>query len=303
MTASVFTIDILDMPTPFDYARLKAWPFEDVVTAYGPRETMLYALALGAGRDPLDERALRYVYERDLVALPVMAVTLGYPGSWMAHPESGIDYTRVVHGENRLTMHRPLPVSGTVVGRTRVTRIVDKGAGKGVVVTAERTVSDRASGDLYATIEHVTFCRGEGGYSASGQPSDAPSEALPRAPDRAPDAVDEMPTSSDMALVYRLLADPNPLHADPAVARKAGFARPILHGLASYGVAGLALIRRWTDDAPSRLTSLHARFVAPVYPGDVLAVESWREGDGVRFRVRVAARDAVVIDCGVAAIA
>jgi acyl dehydratase len=285
----------------FDYARLKAWPFEDVVTAYGPKDTMRYALALGAGRDPVDERALRYVYEgRALVALPTMAVTLGYPGSWMAHPDSGIDYRKVVHGENRLTMHRPLPPEGTVVGRTRVTRIVDKGAGKGVVVVAERTVDDRASGERYATIEHVTFCRGEGGYSAGGQPSDAPGEPLPRVPERAPEAVDRWPTAPDMALAYRLLADPNPLHADPAAARAGGFARPILHGLASYGAAGLALLRRWGDDEPARLTALHARFVAPVFPGETLVVESWREDDDVRFRVRVAERDGAVIDNGVA---
>lgn len=291
------------MPVPFDYVRLKRWPFEDVVTAYGPKDTMRYALALGAGRDPLDERALRYVYERDLVALPMMAVTLGYPGSWMSHPDSGIDYRKVVHGENRLTLHRPLPTAGTVVGRTRVTRIVDKGPGKGVVVTAERVLSDAATGDPYATIEHITLCRAEGGYSAGGQPADAPADPLPRPPERAPDAVDAVPTAPDMALAYRLLADPNPLHADPAVARSAGFPRPILHGLASYGAAGLALIRRWAGDAPERLTALHARFVAPVFPGDTLAVESWSEGSRVQFRARVAARDLVVIDCGVAEIA
>jgi acyl dehydratase len=291
------------MPVPFDYARLKRWPFEDVVTTYGPKDTMLYALALGAGRDPTDERALRYVFERDLVALPTMAVTLGYPGSWMSHPESGIDYRKVVHGENRLTLHQPLPAAGAVVGRTRVTRIVDKGAGRGVVVTAERTIDDRASGARYATIEHITVCRAEGGYSASGQPSDAPAEPLPRVPDREPDAIDDVPTSPDMALLYRLLADPNPLHADPALARAAGFPRPILHGLASYGAAGLAVMRRWTGDDPARLASLHARFVAPVFPGDTMVVESWGAGARVHFRVRVPARESVVIDCGVADIA
>mgnify|MGYP001296077623 CR=1 FL=1 len=290
------------MPASFDYERLKRWPFDDVRTTYGPKETMLYALALGAGRDPLDERALRYVFERDLVALPTMAVTLGYPGSWMDHPDSGIDYRKVVHGENRLTVHKPLPTAGAVVGRTRVTRIVDKGAGRGVVVTAERTIDDVASGERYATIEHVTFCRGEGGYSAMGQASDAPASPLPPVPERPPDAIDEVTTAPDMALVYRLLADPNPLHADPVRARAAGFDRPVLHGLATYGLAGLAVIRRWTEDTPQRLTALHARFVAPVFPGDTLAVASWREESRVRFRVRVPSRDAVVVDCGVAEI-
>ena len=135
----------------------------------------------------------------------------------MDHPDSGIDYRKVVHGENRLTVHKPLPIAGAVVGRTRVTRIVDKGAGRGVVVTAERTIDDVASGERYATIEHVTFCRGEGGYSATGQASDAPATPLPPVPDRSPDAIDVVTTAPDMALVYRLLADPNPLHADPSV--------------------------------------------------------------------------------------
>jgi acyl dehydratase len=287
----------------FDYARLKRWPFEDVYSTWGARETMRYALAIGAGRDPIDERALRYVYERELVALPMMAVTLGYPGSWMNHPDSGIDYQKVVHGENRLTIHRTLPTAGSVVGRTRITRIVDKGAGRGVVVTAERTIADRASGELYATIEHITVCRAEGGYSALGQPSDAPAEPLPRVPERAPDAIDDLPTSPDMALVYRLLADPNPLHADPEVARAAGFPRPLLHGLASYGAAGLAIVRRWADDEPARLTTLHARFVAPMYPGETLCVESWRDDDAVRFRARAAERSTLVIDNGFAGLA
>ena len=129
-----------------DVARLKSWPFPDVETTYTDRDTMLYALCVGAGRDPLDPVDLRFAYEAALQALPTMAVVLGYPGSWMNDPASGIDYRRVVHGENALTIHHPLPPAGTVVGRTRVTRIVDKGAGKGAVVTAERTITDKASG-------------------------------------------------------------------------------------------------------------------------------------------------------------
>ena len=166
-----------------DYDKLKHWPFPEIVQSYTERDTMLYALSLGLGRDPLDRDALPFVYEGARgtpLTLPTMPVVLGYPGFWMKDPASGIDWLRMLHGENGLTVHKPLPAAGTVVGRTRVTRIVDKGAGKGALVTAERTIADQASGDLYATIRQVTFCRGDGGFSASGQPSDpAPERCLP----------------------------------------------------------------------------------------------------------------------------
>ena len=281
-----------------DVARLKAWPFADVETTYTARDTMLYGLCVGAGRDPVDPVGLRFAYEPVLRALPTMAVVLGYPGSWMNDPASGIDYGKVVHGENALAIHRPLPPAGTVVGRTRVTRIVDKGAGKGAVVTAERIITDKASGTRLATIEHVTFCRADGGFSASGAPADPPVPALPRVPQRPPDASDDLPTRGDLALLYRLLADRNPLHADPAVARAAGFARPILHGLASYGIAGLAIVRHACDGDADRLRTLRVRFTAPVYPGETLRTEIWHEPGRVAFRMRAIERDAIVLDNG-----
>jgi len=281
-----------------DYNTLKQWPIREVEQAYSDKDTMLYALSVGAGRDPLDSKTLRFVFERDLVALPTMAAVLGYPGSWMSDTGTGIDYTKVVHGESRLTMHRPLEASGMVTGRTRVTSIVDKGAGKGAVVTAARVLTDRVTGEAIATMEQVNFCRGNGGYSATGQPSDEPPAPLPRVPDRTADARDVSTTALDMALYYRLNADRNPLHADPDVARAAGFARPILHGLATYGIVGLALLRRWCDADPARMRSLHARFTAPVYPGETLVTESWRDGDRVQFRASAQERGVVVLDNG-----
>jgi acyl dehydratase len=287
----------------FDVAKLKAWPFHDVETTYTSRETMLYALCIGAGRDPLDPVGLRYAYEKDLVALPTMAVVLGYPGSWMSDPATGIDYRKVVHGENALTVHQPLPTAGSVVGRTRVTRVVDKGPGKGAVVTAERTIIDRTSGALLATIEHVTFCRAEGGFSDTGGGADPPAPPLPRVPVRTPDAHDDLATRPDAALLYRLLADRNPLHADPHAARAAGFDRPILHGLATYGIAGLAIVRRWCDGEAVRLRSLRVRFTAPVFPGETLRTEMWAGDDRVHFRMRALERDVVVLDHGDATVA
>lgn len=284
-----------------DYHRVKNWPFQDVVQSYTSRESMLYALSLGLGSDPLDEAGLHFVYEGaddSPRVLPTMAVVLGFPGFWMKDPASGIDWIRIVHGEHGLRMHHPLPSKGTVVGRTRVTSIVDKGVGKGAVVTAERTISDRDSGQLYASVRHVSFCRGDGGYSASGQPSDALPPSLAPAPEADPDKTFEHVTRPETALLYRLLADRNPLHADPAVAAAAGFAKPILHGLASFGVAAAAVLRCFCDQDPSRFESIDARFSAPVFPGETLRTEMWEEGAVIRFRCRVVERAIVAISHG-----
>ena len=209
-----------------DYQTVKSWPFDDVVQRYEEKDTMLYALGIGLGYDPMDERQLPYVYEeKTLRAFPTMSVVLGFPGFWVRDPRTGIDWVRVVHGEQRLTMHAPLPASGTVVGKTRVSHVVDKGAGKGAIVVSERTLHDEG-GKLLATLQQSTFCRGDGGF---GQ-GDAPPEALPATPDAEPDRSCTLQVAPNAALLYRLNADPNPLHADPQVARKAGFERPILHG-------------------------------------------------------------------------
>jgi acyl dehydratase len=286
-----------------DYHKLKNWAFPDVEQTYSEKDTMLYALGIGFGADPMDEAQLRFVYEKNLQALPSMAVVLGYPGFWAKNPESGIDWVKLVHGEQGLVMHKPLPAAGTVVGRTRVKSIIDKGQGKGALVISERTLIDKQSGGLLATLEQATFCRGDGGYSASGQPSDEPPPARPGPPAEPADAIVDMHTRPEMALIYRLSADPNPLHAEPAVAKAAGFARPILHGLGTYGVAAHAILRTWCDYDPARLTRLDVRFSAPVYPGETVRVEMWRRERRVFFRARVPERDTTVLSNGYAELA
>lgn len=288
---------------PIDYQKLKNWPFTDIEHCYTARDTILYALALGYGADPLDPRALRYVYERDLVAAPTMAFVLGYPGFWMREPGTGIDWVRVLHGEQRITLHAPLPAEGTVLGRSRVTRIIDKGEGKGALVVVERTVIDTADGRLLATLEQRNFCRGDGGFSTGGQPSDEAVPAPPRVPEAPADAVCDIATRPESALLYRLCGDPNPLHADPEVARAAGFERPVLHGMATFGVAGHAVLRECCDYDAARLTGIEARFSAPVYPGETIRTELWRRGSTVHFRCSVPARDVVVLNNGVAEVA
>ena len=231
-------------------------------------------------------------------AFPTMSVVLGYPGFWMKDPKAGINWVRLVHGEQRLTIHRALAPSGRIIGRSRISHVIDKGAEKGAIVITERTLHDDA-GNLVATIAQSTFCRGDGGLSNS---DDSPT-ALTATPDTPPDMTCAVPTLAQAALIYRLCADNNPLHADPAVAEKAGYPRPILHGLCTYGVAARAIVQTVCGGDATRLTALHTRFSSPVYPGETLVVDIWRAGaDGVHFRAKVAERDVVVLTNGYAGI-
>ena len=277
-----------------DYATVKQREFPDVVQTFDERDTILYALGVGYGYDPTDERQLRFVLERNLVAAPTMASVLGFPGLWMSEPDSTIDYTNVVHGQQAVKLHAPMPTAGTVVGRTRVTDIVDKGAERGAIVYSERMIADQA-GRTLATVSQANFCRGDGGLSTS----DPEPEAPPSVPDGAPDAVCELPTVAQAALIYRLSGDRNPLHAEPATAARSGFPRPILHGLATYGVVGHAILRTWCDYDPSRLRGIACRFTAPVFPGETIRTEMWLREARVHFRSRVVERNAIVLDRGV----
>jgi acyl dehydratase len=294
-----------------DYHHLKQRPFAPVRQHYTERDTQLYALALGLGNDPLDASALPFVYEGcagGLRALPSQAVVLGYPGFWAREPDTGIDWVKLLHGEQRMRLHRPLPASAEVVGHNRITHLVDKGEGKGAILVMERRL-ETVQGELLATVQQVTFLRGDGGFSqrSGGQPSDAPLPALrPTPEDRAPDFTDVQAIRPEAALLYRLMGDTNPLHADPAVASKAGFERPILHGLASYGLVAHAVLRQCGDLNPARLKALDIRFASPVYPGETLVTEIWRvdgEPQQLQLRARVLERDKVVLNHGHAELA
>ena len=284
------------------YQQLKARAFEPVRQHYTQRDTMLYALSLGVGNDPLDSKNLPLVYEgmdQPLQALPTMSSVLGYPGFWMKQEDSGIDWVKLVHGEQRTTIHQPVPVDAKVVGKTRVTRIIDKGAGKGAIVVSERSLEGE-DGTLYATLEQVTFCRGDGGYSQElgGQPSDESLPALAATPETAPQWTFEHRIRPEAALLYRLMGDYNPLHADPRVAQAAGFEKPILHGLATYGMVGHALVMTACGGDASQLRSIHARFSSPVYPGETLRTEIWQSGKSLKFRALVVERNIVVLSHG-----
>jgi acyl dehydratase len=277
-----------------DYDRLLALEIPEVEQTYAARDTILYALGVGVAHDPLDEAILPFVYERDLRALPTMALVLAHPGFWSRDLDTGIDWVKVVHGEQGMVIHRPLPPTGSVIGRTRIVDVIDKGPGKGAIVISERRLIDKATDALIATLTQVNVCRGDGGFGGPPRPS-PPSHVLP---DRTPDLQVDLPTRPEAALIYRLSADPNPLHADPAVARAAGFPRPILHGLATFGVVGHAILRGCCDYAPARIGSMGARFTSPVFPGETIRTEMWRDGDLISFRARALERDVVILNNG-----
>lgn len=282
---------------PIDYDTLKQWDFGEIEHTYTPRDVMLYALGVGYGADPLDADDLAFVYEKALRVAPTMAAVLGYPGFWARDPRTGIDWVKMLHGEQTVRIHRPLPRSGTVIGRSKVARIVDKGAGKGALLLIERGVFDKASGERLATVEQLNFCRGDGGFSAGDGRSDTLPASAPM-PEGPPDAVCDLPTRPEAALIYRLSGDDNPLHADPEVARAAGFDRPILHGLATWGVAAHAVLKTCCDSDPERMMLFHARFTKPVFAGESIRTEIWRDGNTVSFRARSIERDVVVLDNG-----
>ena len=274
------------------YEKVMALKVPPVEVAYGPKDCMLYALGLGFGQDPMNEDELAFVYEKNLKALPTMATVLGYGVSWAR--AAGIDQLRVVNGEQGFVLHKPLKPEGTVVGHSRIIEVIDKGAGKGALILSERKVSDKATGELIATVTQTAFCRGDGGFG--GPPRTAP--APHPIPDRAPDLVCDLPTRPEMALIYRLSGDYNPLHAEPAFAKAAGFERPILHGLGTFGVSGHAVLKTLCGYDPSRLVAFAGRFSAPVFPGETIRTEMWRDGPVVSFRARVVERDVVVINHG-----
>jgi len=279
---------------PIIYDKLIALKIPEVAQAYTEKDAILYALGVGLGRDPMDGDELPFVYERNLKLLPTFAAVLGWPGFWVRDLDSGIDWVKVVAGEQGLVLHRPLDPRGTVIGRTRVTEIIDKGAGKGAHVYSERDLIDSASGEKIATVTHTTVCRGDGGFG--GPVRVAP--AVHPIPARAPDLICDRGTRPEAALIYRLSGDPNPLHADPAVARQAGFARPILHGLASFGIACHGILKCLCDHDPGRLKAISGRYSAPVFPGETIRTEMWRDGPIVSFRARVVERDVIALNNG-----
>ena len=277
-----------------NYDKVINWQVPEVEQQITKRDTMLYALGVGLGADPCDENELKFVYEQNLLALPTMAIILGYPGPWLSHPDIRATRSHIVHGEQGLTINRPLPVEGTIVGSTEVANVIDKGKDKGALVMTRCTVRDKATRDVICTLTSTTFCRADGGF---GGPS-GPVRNAHAIPQRAPDFACDLPTLAQAALIYRLSGDYNALHVDPGYARNAGFKMPILHGRCTFSVAGHALLKTCCGYDPARLKSMEGRFSSPVYPGETIRTEMWVDGPIVSFRSSVPARNVTVLDNG-----
>jgi acyl dehydratase len=269
----------------------------EVRQKYSFRDTILYALGLGVGGSgPLAASELKFVYEKNQRTLPTMAVVLASPGFWLRDPKYAIAWERVLHGEQSILMHREIPAEGVAVGVTRISRISDKGADKGALLYTSKEVFDDKTGDRLATVSGTLFLRGDGGFGGKNEPAPKP-YAVPE--DRGPDHVLEFVTHPAQALLYRLSGDLNPIHVDPEIAAKVGLAKPILHGLCTYGIAGRAVLAALCQGDPARLGRFDARFVSPVFPGETIVVDVWSESAGrAAVRGRVKERDVVVLSNG-----
>lgn len=247
--------------------------------SWDARDAMLYALGVGAGQRDAHEE-LRFTTENsaghELAVLPTYAVVLIQRAG--VRPDMGpVDRTRLVHAEQSFVLHRPLPVQGKVQVTTRITGMYDKGSGA-LVSTRSRAV-DAATGEVLVEADASSFVRGEGGFGGDRGPAGAEP-----CPTRKPDLELTAETRPDQALLYRLSGDRNPLHSDPAFARRGGFSGPILHGMCTYGITGRLLLQAVCGGDPTRLRSMSARFTRPVMPGDALTVQAWVDGATVRFR-------------------
>jgi acyl dehydratase len=289
---AIFYPDILDQKTA---AR---------TFTYGDKDVMLYALGVGMSHDPMDERELAFTYEKNLKVIPtaatVLASAMGRPARGAdqveqkpGHRPSQINFLMVVHGEQKVELHKPLPTSGTFTAQGRTVGAFDKGKDKGAVIVNETIWTDE-KGEKDATPTGSTFARGDGGF---GGPSEGQPEPH-QIPSRKADLSVDISTREDQALLYRLNGDRNPLHSDPESAKRSGFPRPILHGLCTYGITCRAVLQAITGYDPDQILSHQARFSAPVFPGDTITVDLWKDGKNISFEARVAARNATVIKNG-----
>jgi len=259
---------------------------------YSDREAILYALGIGFMRDPLNRKELKFVYENGLETVPSFASVLAFGLPTLAR--APINWLLLVHGEQRLAIHKPLPFEAEIVADERCVGAVDKGADKGALIFLERTIREKTSGEKLCTLGATLFARGNGGFGGPKEGGPVPHEL----PARAPDLAVECDTRPDQAFLYALSGDRNPLHRDPQIARLAGFERPILHGLCSYGTACRAILKGVCDYDAKKIVGFDARFSAPVYPGETIVTDIWVDARVVSFQSRVKEREAVVLKNG-----
>lgn len=276
---------------PIDVARALGAEIEGPDYTWSEEDLILYNLAVGAGGDPTDPDELRYVREGDLRVVPTFGTVPPFQLFVQMMTVDGLEVSlaRVLHGSQELTVHLPIPASGTVSQKGRLTEIYDKGSGALVVFEVASTLAE--TGQAIFTNRSSIFIRGEGGFGGERGPGRGVD-----APDRAPDHVVESQTLPQQALLYRLASgDRNPLHADPGFAAMAGYPRPILHGLCTYGIVGKAVVDTALECDVGRFESFRVRFSGHVFPGETIHTSVWEMDGGFAVEASVADRGAVVV--------
>lgn len=276
---------------PLDVERLRTAPPDPIVHQWTADDVILYQLAIGAGVPANDPDELTYTYERDLKVLPSFGVIPAQASLlWLlGAPGFDVPLSNLLHGEQDLELHRPIPSEARTETRARVTDVYDKGEGSAAILVLEATTA-AGGGEPLFTNRFTAFLRGEGGCGGTGDP---PLGIEP--PDRVPDLSVDLPTLPQQALLYRLCGDKNPMHADPVFARNAGFDRPFLHGLCTYGIACKAAIDHALGGRVERLCRYRARFAGIFFPGETLTVEMWHEDERVLARAFAKERNAPVL--------
>ena len=275
-----------------DYDKIMSLETKNQKFSYSDRETMLYGLGVGFGKDPLNNEELKFVYERDLKTAPSMATVISWGAGNMR--ESGINYLLVLHGEQRLKMYEPLPYAADILVDSSVKGVFDKGKEKGALIITETDIKLKENEKLLCTLSSTTFARGDGGF---GGPSDGAPEPH-QIPDRKPDDEFFADTEPNQALIYRLSGDRNPLHSDPEIAKAAGFDAPILHGLCTYGTACRTIISNVCNYDSTLIEEFNVRFSSPVYPGEKISTEIWQDDNVISFRCWVRDRNVMVLNNG-----
>ena len=258
------------MPINHDVVGAEGVP---IVHSWTSKDALLYAVGVGAGIDEL-AFTTENSHEVPQRVLPTMAAVIGAGVSGAISAIGSFDFAMLVHGEQSFVQHREIPVEGSLTATGKIVGIYDKGSG--AVVAVEGECVDNATGETLLTVGSAIFIRGEGGWGGDRGPSGDRNAA----PDRAADASVSYRVRPDQALTYRLSGDRNPLHSDPWFAALAGFDRPILHGLCTYGFTGRALLHTMCGSDPAKFRSMEGRFASPVFPGEELTIEMWNEGAG-----------------------
>ena len=268
---------------------------ENVEISYSDKDSILYSLGIGLGNDPMNLNELKYVYENSQSVLPSMATNFQYHSPLLL--KTNINFIMVVHGEQRLSITNALPVSGDFIANAKVIGCYDKGQARGAIIEVETTVKNKKNNEEICKLVSTTFARGDGGF---GGPDSPKKEIF--IPDGEPDYVSEVSTKPDQALIFRLSGDYNPLHSDPNFAKAAGFEKPILHGMCTYGIACRSLVNEICENDASKLKRFDCRFSSPVYPGETIITEMWKKDKMIYFNSKVKERDKLVLKNGVSVI-